>query len=212
MSDVTILYYTSNREDPKFEEAVRQNTFNNSNGLPIVSVSQKPIDFGRNICVGEHGSSYYNEFKQIQIGLREIDTKWVLVTEADVLYPPEYFQFVPEDDFIVYRYHPVYVHFEKRPSKFYYKGFSDGAQIMHREKWLDLISQFVKDEWDYQGKFRTPWVVPDTVDEKSWNGSPAISFKTRKGVSYATGLKEGKVEVLPYWGDIKQINKKIWNI
>jgi hypothetical protein len=210
---VTILYYSSNREDIQFESQIIDNILNNSNGLPIVSVTQKPMDLGKNICVGEHGSSYYNEFKQIQIGLEAIDTEWVLVAESDVLYPPEYFKFVPPDDFIVYRYHPVYIHFEKRPIKFYYKGFSDGAQMMNRKKWLELISRFVKDEWDYQGKFRTPWVVPDTVDEKSWSGSPAISFKTRKGVSYATGLKEGKVEELPYWGTFKQIKEKyLWNI
>ena len=50
-SKVAIIYYTSSREDPKFEKMVQDNILSVTD-LPIISVSQKPIDFGKNICVG----------------------------------------------------------------------------------------------------------------------------------------------------------------
>lgn len=209
--DVTILYYTSNREDEVFEKKIRENILKNSSGLPIVSVSQKPIDFGHNICVGKHQNCYYNEFKQIQIGIKNIKTTWVLVTEADVLYPPDYFNFIPSDDFIAYRYTPVWVNFMgKKPSTFYFKGFSDGAQMMHRKQWLERIEKHIgKDiQWDFQGKFATKLVVPQTNRKKVWKGSPAITFKTRKGVGHGTGYEQIKERTLPYWGNIINIKEK----
>jgi hypothetical protein len=45
---VTILYYTSNREDESFEKKIQENILKQTD-LPIISVSQKPINFGKNI-------------------------------------------------------------------------------------------------------------------------------------------------------------------
>jgi len=59
-SRTTIIYYTANREDERFEQVIRENILRVSEGLPIISVSQKPIDFGQNICVGNVGVSNQN--------------------------------------------------------------------------------------------------------------------------------------------------------
>lgn len=58
---------------------------------PIISVTQKPIDFGNNICVGDIGQSAYNIYKQILIGVREAKTEYVATVEDDVMYPAEHF-------------------------------------------------------------------------------------------------------------------------
>ena len=58
--DLTMIYYTANTEDPALENNVRNFLVKQANGIPIVSVSQKPIDFGTNICVGEVGFNHYN--------------------------------------------------------------------------------------------------------------------------------------------------------
>ena len=81
----TILYYTSNRENEEFEEKIRQNILENCGDLPIISISQKPIDFGKNICVGDVGHSYLNEWRQILIGAKKARTKHVILCEADFL-------------------------------------------------------------------------------------------------------------------------------
>lgn len=209
MSDITILYYTSNREDEYFEEKIRENIMRHKGDLPIVSVSQKPIDFGDNICVGERENCYYSEFRQIQTGLRAIKTKWILTTEADVLLPPEYFTFIPEDNHPVYRYTPVWIHFSKQPNKFYLKGMSDGIQLIDRLFFLNIIERTIGEEiiWNPPKKFTTRQMISKDNEVKTWSGSPAISFKTRRGVSYGTGLKEERAFELPYWGTIENIKK-----
>ena len=63
--DKTIIYYTSNQEGSLFEEKIRENILKHKGNLPIISVSQKPMGFGKNICVGDVGHSYLNEFRQI---------------------------------------------------------------------------------------------------------------------------------------------------
>ncbi len=101
--DLTIIYYTSNKEKPDFEEKVRAELLRVCGDLPIISVSQKPIDFGKNICVGNVGASGFNMFRQVLIGCREAKTLFVISAEADCLYPPEYFKFIPERENICYR-------------------------------------------------------------------------------------------------------------
>ena len=209
MNDVTIIYYTSNKEEYKFEEKIRQNILKFSGNLPIISISQKPIDFGKNICVGEKDNNYWCEFKQIQIGLREAQSKWVLTAESDVLLPPEYFSFIPSDNYICYRYSPVWINFmDRRPDIFYLKGTSDGIKIIDRVKWLERIDNIVgkEENWNQPKGFTTEKLL--LKNYKFWTGSPAISFKTRRGVSYMTGLKNGvKSDILPYWGKVKQIRE-----
>ncbi len=62
-----IIYYTDNSLDEEFAKLFRQRLVNAAPGIPIVSVSQKPIDFGHNICVGEIGRSLHMMWKQILI-------------------------------------------------------------------------------------------------------------------------------------------------
>ena len=64
----TIIYYTSNKEDEAFEGKTRKKLLEVCGDIPIISVSQKPIDFGKNICVGDVGACDANLYRQIQIG------------------------------------------------------------------------------------------------------------------------------------------------
>ena len=54
--DLTLVYITSNRENEYFESKIIETMKESINGLPVVSVSQKPIDFGENICLGDIGA------------------------------------------------------------------------------------------------------------------------------------------------------------
>ena len=62
--DVTILYLTANLEQPYFAENIRQNILKHKGDIPIVSVSQEPLDFGKNICVGVHEPCYFSCIRQ----------------------------------------------------------------------------------------------------------------------------------------------------
>jgi hypothetical protein len=103
-SDITLIHYTANRIHPEFARNVQNHLLEvTKNQYPIISVSQKPMDFGdTNILVGEIGYSNYNIYLQILIGLRETKTEYVACSEDDTLYCPEHFQYRPPLDKIAY--------------------------------------------------------------------------------------------------------------
>ena len=59
-SFATIVYYTSNRENPDFENRITFRLLKTAKKLnmPLINVTQKPMPgFGKNICVGDVGVS-----------------------------------------------------------------------------------------------------------------------------------------------------------
>ena len=64
--------------------------------FPIISVSQKPINFGQNFVMDKMESSVLSMYKQILKGLEECKTDVVFFAEHDVLYHPSHFDFTPE--------------------------------------------------------------------------------------------------------------------
>ena len=88
-----ILYYTDNRLDPAIMRACQEQL--NRMGLPIVSVSLAPLDFGQNLVIeAERGP--LTMFRQILAGLEALDTDIVFFAEHDILYDPSHFAFTPE--------------------------------------------------------------------------------------------------------------------
>jgi hypothetical protein len=209
MNDVTIIYYTANTEDEVFENNIRKNILKNSNGLPIISVSRKPIDFGKNICVGEKPVCYSNSFRQLQIGLDAAETEFCICAEADCLYPPEYFSFVPDELDRVYRYMNVYVYFDGK-NAFWRKPWSEGSQMCGREYWISRIENLIGayHEWEpIEDNNYLKHVFSTRMEQLySWTGKvPVITFKTRNGVNYKTGFIGGSSKELPMWGNAREL-------
>lgn len=102
MNDLTLLYYSSNALPENILDKFRDELIKTTNGeLPIVSVTQKPTDFGQNICIGDIGQSYYNLYRQMYEGIKEVKTKYVALTEDDSLYNMEHFSWRPRNDDII---------------------------------------------------------------------------------------------------------------
>lgn len=88
-----IIYYTTNRlREPVFSVVQR---FINESGLPIVSCSLQPTDFGKNIVLENQSPSYPTMVNQIVTALEYLDTKYVFFCEHDCLYPKSHFDFTP---------------------------------------------------------------------------------------------------------------------
>jgi hypothetical protein len=97
MNDLTLLYYTSGLAEDYFLKKIRKHLVEVSGkNLPIVSVSQIPLDFGDSIYVGNLGKSIYNIYWQIYLGVQKIKTRYVACCEDDSLYTQEHFSFRPE--------------------------------------------------------------------------------------------------------------------
>lgn len=91
MNDLSILYYTANKLPEYFTNATRECLRSASEGLPIVSVSQKPLDFGHNICIGDVGASLLNLYNQVLLAAKAATTTYVALCEDDCLYLPSHF-------------------------------------------------------------------------------------------------------------------------
>lgn len=96
--DLTIIYLTHNELDPKIADLCIKYLIKAANGKPIISVSQVPMDLGKNVCVGKLGKSGLNIDIQMKAGLEAAETKFIAVAEHDCIYHPEHFDFVPPDD------------------------------------------------------------------------------------------------------------------
>lgn len=207
MSDLTVLYYTANVEPEAFENRVRERLLKLASHLPIVSVSQKPIDLGENICVGERGACYANEYRQILIGAQAAKTKWLVAAEADFLYSPAYFSFVP-DSGDVWRYNNVWILWRSRS---YDRGYrrktnSEGAQVVRREFLIERLTERMSgfSEW------RDPsqdWRNVQIYGRSEWHTygdpeQPVVSVKSGWGMrpSTHTHRTEEPVMELPLWG------------
>lgn len=109
MNNLTVIYYTSNYlEDtnPYFLNNTRKQLRKAAGDLPIIAVSQKPMDLydifygcGRfentldfkNIVVGDIGRSHLNIYRQILEGAKAATTEYVALAEDDILYSYEHF-------------------------------------------------------------------------------------------------------------------------
>jgi hypothetical protein len=105
-----IVYFTDSRLEEELDLAVRKQILKAANGIPIISVSQKPIDFGKNICVGIKPRSYLSLYSQLLTGIKAAEKDSIIFTcEHDVFYNPEYFEFTPPSKekiyFNTYRYY-----------------------------------------------------------------------------------------------------------
>ena len=205
----TIIYYTSNREDPGFETRVQENILKVCGDLPIISVSQKPIDLGKNICVGDVGVSGFNMFRQVQIGCEAAFTPFVISAEADCLYPPDYFQFIPSRLDAPYRNNNLYVMPDKRDFFFYKEEGATHAQIVGRKFYLKTLNKLFKGapKWNTEEKnFPKERFEQEDIFEEIlyWKGlNPVFQIKTHKGMRYYTHSDRTPIPSLPYWGSGK---------
>ena len=87
-----IVYYTDSQLQFKLAHKCRKQLL--KAGLPIVSTSLKPMNFGKNIHVKlQRGYEAY--FKQILTALENSDSEIIYFGESDWLYPPSHFDFIP---------------------------------------------------------------------------------------------------------------------
>lgn len=94
-----IIYYTDNRLSDEIALKVRGQIL--KSGLPIISCSLKPVDFGKNIVLDlERGPA--TMVKQILTALEASETVYVFFCEHDVLYHFSHFAFTPQDNNIFY--------------------------------------------------------------------------------------------------------------
>jgi len=100
MKNKGIVYYTDNRIGKPIIPICQK--YIAASGLPIVSCSLKPIDFGQNIVLKNRVRSYLTMIEQIILALEASTTDYIFFCEHDVLYHLSHFDFVPPRNDIYY--------------------------------------------------------------------------------------------------------------
>ena len=214
MGNLTIIYYTSNKEKLEFENKIQENLLKVCGTIPIISVSQKPIVLGTNICVGDVGASGFNMFRQVQIGCETATTQFVISAEADCLYPLDYFTFAPPRDDIPYRNTNLYVMPDARDYFFYKEEGATHAQIAGREFYLKRLKELFEGapKWNMEEMNfpRERHHKVDVFDEIEYfrTENPVIQIKTHRGMRYYTHSDRTPIYELPYWGKGETLRKQ----
>lgn len=186
---VGIVYYTDNRLDEKIMKRCQEQI--KKSGLPIVSVSLKPIDFGDNIVLPlERG--YLTMFKQILAGLEKISTDVVFFCEHDVLYHSSHFQFRPTRKDVYYYNtnvwqlraidgHALYYDCKKTSQLCADRKFL----IEHYKKRVALVEKngFTRRMGFEPGTHNRPERVDDTTSEEWRSEFPNVDIKHGKNLT-----------------------------
>ena len=216
MSDLTIIYYTSNREIESFENKIIESLIENSKGLPIVSVSQKPMNLGNNICVGNVGVSEINSRRQLLIGAKEAKTKFICSAESDFLYPESFFKFEPLEDNIIYLPVPVFILFAQKRKKTIYspkRVSSEGCLIVGREYIISILEKMLEGQVMWKEKGSDNRLIPHLLKvgkTKTFKlDIPVVTFKTDRNMHRRTPHEYKKItESIHYWGNAHDLRRK----
>lgn len=205
-SNKTVLYYTGNRKHPGFEAKVQWALAENKGNLPVVSVSQKPVYLGHNICVGEVGASYLNVYRQILIGAKAAKTEYLVFAEDDFLYPQEYFAFDPPGgDF--YRLDNTWMVLKR--GAYHRTKPIGGAQIAKRDFVIRELEHYLGGcpEW-FDGNYKIK--KPDWNGEpfELFSGPPVVAFKATGNLSRSGYSTKETTRTLPIWGDVAQLRRR----
>lgn len=199
-----IIYYTDNELSPKLEKIVQKTILDS--GLPIVSASLKPIDFGKNINIDrKRGSETY--FIQILSALKESESDVIFFCEHDVLYHPSHFKFTPEDNSFYY-------------NRNWYKVRKDGTvvtweadQVSGLCVYRDVAIEFYKKRLENFGNFDRKYEPMSGKGSKNWYSDyPNIDVRHDKNLtkskwslddfrdkSTAKGFRKIDISEIPGW-------------
>ena len=219
MRNQTVIYYTANHAPWNFLVKNQQQLIKAIGDTPLISVSQKPMNFGENICVGSIGRSHLNIYRQALIGAKAAKTKYVAFAEDDILYSEDHFLHTPKDGHFAYDMNIwAFYTFLK---KFTYKDrINFNGLICERDLFIEAMEErfanFTDDsktpiaKWAEPSKYEKQLGVTERKREIYKAKTPSVAFYHPTALSYehlGRRKKLGeyvKIE-LPPWGFAKDL-------
>jgi len=92
--NISVIYITASRLREPFATYVRDVLWKAKGGLPLISVSKKPLDYGQNLCF-DGPVGVWNEYWETYQGVLASKTKYVAIAEDDTLYSYQHFEQTP---------------------------------------------------------------------------------------------------------------------
>lgn len=207
----TIIYVSSNRENPDFEKKTRENLLKNCGDIPIIAVTQKPVDLGKNcinVAVGDIGVSGFNFCRQVLMACKLAKTEFVISAESDCIYPPDYFTFTPPRNDIPYRNNNIFV-VKYRGNFANKKNSSTFSQIIGRKFYINRLENLFLNlpQWNTEMKNFPKEIGKVLFEEFAYweTENPCVSFKTGNGMRKHSATGSTEIYDLPYWGNVSQL-------
>lgn len=200
-----ILYYSHNIIDgTPLNNLCRQLLL--ATGIPIVSVTHKPIELGENIVVDlPPGKQAF--YKQISIGLEACNADVIYFCEHDCLYHPSHFELLPNP-------YPIMFNRNQYRCRIYgaYKTTDRdhfmSALIGRREVLVDRMRKkqgFVMKEHIDDLHLEGPLPI---LDIRHKNCATNLYFRSWKDcLQRPMWMKRKIVHNLPYWGNVYKLRK-----
>lgn len=220
--DLTVIFYTANVAPIKFAEKIRAQLWKAKGDLPLISVSQKSIRFGQNICVGQIGRSHLNIYRQALIGAKAAETRYIALCEDDVLYSTEHFKHRSHAKMFAYNM-SVWSIYTWDEAIFSYKDRRNlSGLICERDLFIEAMEERFKRwpddskvniaNWSEPGKYEANLDVSDRESEKFYTDIPNIAFSHPTALSFQNlgkRKRRGNLKVigLPGWGMAEDIKK-----
>lgn len=228
--NLTVIYYTSNYLDihnPYFLENTKKQLLTAIGDLPLISVSQKPMAFGKNICVGDIGRSHLNIYRQILVGAKAAKTKYVAMAEDDVLYSYAHFHnYVPERNVLAYDMNKWSIFTWTNPPLYSFRTNRKvvNSLIAPRDMLVNGLEERFKKfagvnedkiplhYWGDPGRYEAKLGVTVLETEEWYSGCPNIVFSHPEAYGYLSRGKRKKLGdlkaiELPYWGRAEDVLK-----
>lgn len=206
-----IIYISSNREKPEFENKIIQDMLSKKGDLPVFSVTQKTMNLGTNKCIGNVGTSGFNFCRQLQMAIEMAEVDYVISCESDCLYSPDYFTFIPPKRDVVYRNTNNYV-LPYKSDFFYGKDSQTAFQIAGRNFLLNRLNYLLEGQPQFNTEMKN---FPKEIKKpflENWETFKTkyacFGIKTVEGMRIQTHHNKEPIESLEYWGNIKKIRRK----
>jgi hypothetical protein len=218
--DLSVVFYTANVTPEGFMRQVQFQLLKAASNTPIISVSHKPLNFGKNIVVDlpRHHLSIY---RQALIGAKAATTKYIALCEDDVLYSPEHFKHRPQPGKFAYNLAYWNIYTWTKPALFSWKGRRNlGQLICERELFIQAMeerfAQWPDDSkidlglWAEPSKYERQLGVTIQEAEEFWTSPPNIVFSHETALAFnnlGTRKKLGELRAteLPDWGNAETI-------
>jgi hypothetical protein len=229
--NTSIIYYTSNYLDdkkPRFLDATRTQLVRAIGNKPLIVVSQKPVHafnngYFRNICLGDIGRSHLNLYKQILIGCKEAKTQYVALAEDDVLYSPDYFDYIPSPGKFAYNMAKWSIYTWVQPAMYAFKYRQViNSLVVERDVIISALEErfnkyanpqdFPLKFWADFGRLENHLGVRVQPTEEFYSDAPNIVFSHDNAFGYLLMGKRKKLDKvrafdIPYWGKASDIIK-----
>jgi len=216
MSNITLIYYTANRIHKSFALKIRENLQELADSIEseIISVSWKPIDFGRNICVGELEFLPYNVYKQILIGSKAANTEYIGCCEDDSLYNIEHFSYRSD----CFSYNVNRWNVDSRGIYYYRRRSGMCMCVVPKELLIETLEKrFEKypkvvnrDERPYfgePGRYEEILGLPEVKMETFTTNDPTLTFNHRPSLGGKRKILKRDIvkKSIPFWGDAETL-------